>query len=50
MRSIGYEFLRQSLRLQAFELSRPALVKPVTRVEQTAAFLAVPAHVAPRHP
>ena len=47
MRSIGYDFLRKSLRLQAFAPSRPALVKPVTRIEETPTFLAVPGHVAP---
>jgi hypothetical protein len=52
MNPIGYDFLRQTLGLHAFELTRPALVKPVTRVETTPTFLAVPAHVAPEstHP
>ena len=48
MSAIGYDYLRQSLGLDAFEPSRPALVKPVTRVETTPTFLAVPAHVAPQ--
>src|SRR5438477_11578419 len=47
MSLIGYELLRQSLRLTAFPPDRPALVKPVTRIEPTDAFLAVPRHVAP---
>jgi hypothetical protein len=45
---IGYEFLRRSLRLSAFEPERPALVKPVTRLERAASFIAVPRAVAPR--
>jgi hypothetical protein len=45
--SVGYEFLWQSLRLSAFGPERPALVKPVTRVEPTDPFLAIPRHVAP---
>ncbi len=48
MSLIGYDFLRQSLGLHAFALNRPALLKPVTRVEATPTFLAVPAHVAPQ--
>ncbi len=47
MTSIGYDFLRKSLGLQAFAMTRPAMVKPVTRVEETPTFLAVPGHVAP---
>ncbi len=44
---LGYEFLRQTLKLSAFPVSRPALLKPVTRVEQTEGFLAVPKQVSP---
>jgi hypothetical protein len=47
MSSVGYEFLCQSLRLSAFGPERPALIKPVTRVEPTDTFLAIPRHVAP---
>jgi hypothetical protein len=47
MSLIGYELLRQSLHLTAFSPDRPALVKPVTRIKPTDAFLAVPRHVAP---
>jgi fido (protein-threonine AMPylation protein) len=47
MAALGYEFLRQALRLSTFPVERPALLKPVTRVEQTDAFLAIPKHVAP---
>jgi hypothetical protein len=43
----SYEFLHQSLRLTAFAPERPALIKPVTRIEPTNAFLAIPRHVAP---
>jgi hypothetical protein len=47
MTTAGYEFLRESLGLSAFAPRRPALVKPVTRVEKTPTFLAIPPHVAP---
>lgn len=47
MAALGYEFLRQALKLSAFSVERPALLKPVTRVEQTETFLAIPKHVAP---
>ncbi|MBZ0090884.1 MAG: Fic family protein [Sulfuricellaceae bacterium] len=47
MAALGYEFLRQSLALSAFIPDRPALLKPVTRIEQTDTFLAIPKHVAP---
>lgn len=45
--TLGYEFLRQALKLSAFPVPRPALLKPVTRVGQTDGFLAVPKHVSP---
>lgn len=44
---IGYEFLRAALDLSAFAPDRPAMVKTVTRIEASDAFLAVPKHVAP---
>jgi hypothetical protein len=44
---IGYEFLRRNLRLSAFEIARPAAIKPVTRVESLGTVLAVPKVVAP---
>lgn len=47
MAALGYEFLRQTLKLSAFSIERPALLKPVTRVEHTDTFLAIPKHVAP---
>lgn len=48
MSVVGYEFLRQSLRLTGFALTRPAQVRPVTRVMPADGLLAVPAHVAPQ--
>ena len=47
MASVGYEFVRTALDLAAFEPARPALVRPVTRIERREAHLAVPAQVAP---
>ncbi|HZX69299.1 MAG TPA: Fic family protein [Rhodanobacter sp.] len=47
MTALGYEFLRRSLPLQAFAPRLPAILKPVTRVEPTPTYLAVPSHVAP---
>jgi Fic/DOC family len=47
MSAVGYEFLRQSLQLSAFAPRCPALLKPVTRVEPTDGFLAIPHSVAP---
>lgn len=47
MPMLGYEFLRQSLELSAFPVVRPAITKPVTRIEQAGAFLAIPRHVSP---
>jgi len=44
---LGYEWLRQRLSLSAFEIERPARVRPVTRVMPAEGLLAVPAHVAP---
>jgi hypothetical protein len=47
MSLVGYEYLCHSLRLTSFSPGRPALIKPVTRIEPTDAFLAIPRHVAP---
>lgn len=47
MAAVGYEFLRETLELSSFGLKRPALIKPVTRMEPADTFLAVPKHVAP---
>lgn len=44
---VGYEFVRQLLGLSAFEVTRPAVVRPVSRIEEEADHLAVPGHVAP---
>lgn len=48
MPAVGYEFLRSSLGLTAFQPRRPAMVSPVTRVTADDHVLRVPAHVAPR--
>ncbi|MHB1586839.1 MAG: hypothetical protein ACYCRH_09685 [Acidiferrobacteraceae bacterium] len=45
--TLGCEFLRQALKLNAFPVSRPALLKPLTRVERTDGLMAVPKHVSP---
>lgn len=47
MRTLGYEFLRQSLQLSAFPLKRPAREFAVTKVAPAETSLAVPPHVAP---
>lgn len=47
MSTVGYEKLRESLRLSAFPLRRPAKIKPVTRVQDNGDHLAVPGNVAP---
>lgn len=47
MAAIGYEYLRQALELSAYAPSRPAFIKPVTRIEQSNTSLDVPKHVAP---
>ena len=44
MSYVGYEWLRQRLSLSAFEMDRPARVRPVTRVMPAEGLLAVPAH------
>src|SRR3990167_2946871 len=48
MSVVGYEHLRQSLDLPVFPIERPAVVRPITRVQELAGELAVPAHVAPQ--
>jgi len=47
MPAVGYEHLRQHLRLSAFAPQRPALVKPVLRIDANDTFIAVPAAMAP---
>ena len=47
MAAVGYQFLHESLRLGVFAPERPALVKPVTRVESADGLLAIPRNVAP---
>lgn len=47
MPAVGYEFLRDSLRIPTAPLQPPAFVKAVSRVVQEDDHLAVPAHVAP---
>lgn len=44
---IGYEFLLSRMALRLLPLSRPAQVRPVTRIELMPDLLAVPRHVAP---
>jgi hypothetical protein len=45
--AIGYAFLLTLPGITAFPPRQPAVVKPVTRIESTPTFLAVPRHVAP---
>lgn len=47
MRNIGYAYLREALELSAFEVKRPAMVRPVTRISVIGDCLAVPQTVAP---
>ena len=47
MTALGYEHLRQDLGLTAFPPERPALLKPVTRIEVADGHLAIPRHAAP---
>ncbi|SHM53052.1 Fic/DOC family protein [Rhizobacter sp. OV335] len=47
MRPVGYEHLRQSLSLVALPPTKPAWLKPVTRIEPGETFLSVPRSVAP---
>jgi len=44
---IGYEFLLSRIPVRMPPLSRPAQVRPVTRIEEMPDLLAVPRHVAP---
>lgn len=48
MAYVGYELVRTALALQVFELARPAMVKPVTRIMPSVDSLGVPAAMAPR--
>jgi hypothetical protein len=47
MSAVGYEYLRQNLKLSALEPKRPALVKPVTRITNINDCLSVPKNLAP---
>ena len=47
MSAIGYTYLLTLPGITAFPPRRPAVVKPVTRIESTPTFLAVPRQVAP---
>lgn len=49
MTLVGYEHLRQRLSLPVFPIERPAVVRPITRIQELAGELAVPAHVAPQN-
>lgn len=46
-KSVGYQFVLDALGLAAFPLERPAIVRPVTRIERGDKVLSVPAGVAP---
>jgi Fic family protein len=47
MNDIGYEWLRQTFNLTAFEVSPPARIRPVARISLQDGILAVPAQAAP---
>lgn len=47
MAYVGYEHVRSHLNLEVFEVRRPAMVKPVTRIMRTADSLGVPPALAP---
>ena len=47
MTTVGYECVRSQLKLPVFEVRRPAMIKPVTRVMPSRDSLAVPAAIAP---
>lgn len=47
MKSAGYAWLLESLRLSALPLSRPARVQPVTRIKRIGQTLAVPSNIVP---
>lgn len=44
---LGYEFLRSEFKLPVLPVRRPAVVKPVTRIEHASEHVAVPQNVAP---
>lgn len=44
---VGYEFLLSKIPLRMPELSKPARIKPVTRVEEVAGLIAIPKAIAP---
>jgi hypothetical protein len=44
--TVGYQFLCETLGLNVLAPERPAIVKPVTRVEPTDGFLAIPPDLA----
>lgn len=46
-KSVGYQFVLDALGLAAFPLERPAVVRPVNRIERGDKVLSVPAGVAP---
>lgn len=45
---LGYAYLVEDLSLQVFPIARPAIIRPVTRVEAMGDCLAVPQKLAPR--
>jgi len=47
MTCVGYAYLAQVLSLKVFPVKRPALIKPVTRIERIGDALSVPQSVAP---
>jgi Fic/DOC family len=48
MTCVGYAYLAQILSLKVFPVKRPALIRPVTRIELIGGALSVPLSVAPR--
>jgi Fic family protein len=44
----GYELVRNSLKLPAIAPARPAIVRPITRIEAIEGHLAIPPHVVPQ--
>ena len=48
MKYLGYEFVKQHLKLKAFQLAKPACIGSVTRITPTTDTLLVPASVAPQ--
>lgn len=47
MQAVGYAHLHQQLQLTVVPLQLPAVVQPVTRIQQIGTTLAVPAAIAP---